>query len=482
MKTLVRFIYFLTLIFSHFTTIFAEEYPKCTTSKCQCDLDTEELSLIFVSNYEDCPDVICWDGSKSKDIKAKFYHYCPVNNGNTIYSQICKKYSAYHYYKDNSQACIVYYTKTEMKNFASVVNFYLSISDILKDYKQLSANFLEENDSISSIPKNLASLQTRHIHWVTNIEQILSKNTLDFDSIKDAFSYQNMVMQINTIATQLPDDIGLSLTETKFTTDIVRIQNELSKIKTRLDALLNTQLINKAIEITGANAEKLEADLLTTSKNMAITMNDLDNIHFSISQQRRVRQKIRNYTVSLWMATADKALDILNLREANDLIMQMKRSLASPFIYTQMLTDLNRLSIRRQEYFSTYYTPLLGRRSVFEYWQNAIDYQDKVVTSEDIDPLYKQQMQFKLDTVLNLIPSYLAETMGAFEKSDQYLNQRKKNVQTRLKFLDRENKKLTTTCQALADTILNDTSPASTIPSEINYVEFHRNCRQGIEK
>ena len=91
-------------------------------------------------------------------------------------------------------------------------------------------------------------------------------------------------------------------------------------------------------------------------------------------------------------------------------------------------------------------------------------------------------MQFELNTVNNLIPSFVKHFTNAIGKSDQYLNQRKKNVQLQIKLLGQDNQKLTATCQVLADTILNDTLPTSTIPSEVNYVEFHKGCRKGIEK
>jgi len=434
-----------------------------------CDADPK----MTVDTISSCQDITCWDGVT----KAKLYRQCPANTGNTDYSQVCKTRA------QNSRSCIEYYTQSDMDNLSATVNFNLLMSDIMKNYKQLSANFIEDNDSISSIPRNLASLQARHINWTIHIKKVFTENKIDFESITDSNSYQIIVNKINTmVSTLFPDDSGLSITENKFTSDVMNIHDELSTLKTRLNGLLNDSLIDKAIAFSGDKVKELDTNLITMSKNISITMQGLNNVRIIITEQQLIRKKMKNYTSELWIATANKALGIHNMNEANDLIMQMKKSLTSPKVYAQMLNDLDRHNMSVQNYFSTYYAPLLARRAVFGYWQNALDYQNKVANSEDIDPLYKQQMQFRLDTVLNLIPSFVAKATNTLEKSDQYLNQRKKNIQTRIKLLDSDNKKLITSCQVLSETILNDTLPTSTISSEENYVEFRKNCWQGVEK
>src|SRR6185312_2401838 len=114
---------------------------------------------------------------------------------------------------------------------------------------------------------------------------ILAQNKINFDTIQDAASYQNIVGQINTTIAKFPNDSGLSATETQFASDVMHVREELATVKTRIDGLLANSMINQAIAFSGDSTSQLKTNLITTSNNIATNLSDLDKIRFTISNQ-----------------------------------------------------------------------------------------------------------------------------------------------------------------------------------------------------
>ena len=449
-----------------------------------------------------CPKITCWDGSfayryAQNTPTSQMAVRCPfLDENNLKYTNICIKRAKWldlylgffsdhdntlrykEGYEGDSPPCAEYATKDEYKFIKFSLKLYAEMADVMKDYKQLSANFLEDNESISSIPRNLSSIENRHIKWLTTMENIFSQNQLDLNSIKDSYSYKMIVAKINSIALTFPQDSGLSATESNFSNSVIKVRNELFFIQSRFQSISSE--INSFGNIDNPDLSNLKTELDKIVQNIITNFRNLEQIKFSLLDEQHVRQHVKNYIVKMWLFEAEKALHFRNVKDANDIIVQIKRSIVSLRIFAQMQTTFNHLNNVVESYFSTYYSPVMARRSIFVFQRSIEDYQNTIKSSNDIDQNYKIQMQTQIDTSKNLVASYFQRYTNMASKSSQYLDQRKKNVSLRIKLLGSQNKKLTDSCAALADKITNEPTQTSTSSSEMNYFDFRNSCWNGV--
>jgi hypothetical protein len=362
-----------------------------------------------------------------------------------------------------------------------ILSFIYETTDAINQYKYITANFLDDNDSISSIPRNYRSIRDKHLAWLGNHLKYITSNAPDWNSILDAQSYQVAVEKIRNFETNISSDAALSSLELQFISDLMTIQNTLVILKKKINSLLSSRLLTTVKEQLGQDALDLENNLNQSRISLSFYVNNIIRVCSQIRLFISRRIYLKTSVPTTWNQILDLRLSRINEATANQIIEEIERSLNGPKIRADIQAELSNMQTKASALLNIYFSPYLARRAALGGLARIQELEDSLPTqlitideSNRIHAILSNSME-SLQSVINSITQ-------AKQHLPLFVEERVSEVKS---YLNNNSRKLSGECKNLGESIVYREIDIGNIfeqtHSESNFVVFKDKCDIPIE-
>lgn len=357
-----------------------------------------------------------------------------------------------------------------------ILSFMYEATDVINQFKYMTANFLDDNDSISSIPRNYRSIRDKHLAWLDNHIKYITSNTPDWNSILDAQSYQVAVKNIRNFETNISSDAALSFLELQFISDLMTIQNTLVILKRKINSLCSSRLLATV-------KEQLLQDALDLENNLNQSRISLDNYVSNIikicSQIRLFidrRIYLKTSVPTTWKQILDLRLSRINEATANQIIEEIERSLNGPQIRADIQAELSNMQTKASALLNIYFSPYLARRTALGGLARIQELEDSLPTQLiTIDE--RNRIHVILSNSKKSLQSVINSITQATQQLPLFIEERVSEVKN---YLNSNSKNFSGECKNLGESIVNEVIDVADMfeqtHSESNFVVFKDNC------
>jgi hypothetical protein len=357
-----------------------------------------------------------------------------------------------------------------------ILSFMYVATSVVNQYKYTTANFLDNNDSVSSIPRNYRVLRDRHLLWLKDYIAHVEGSVPDWNSIIDEASYSAAVKRLNDFKRNIASDTSLTQSELQFISDIRTIRISLLEIRREVESLLSSNLLGVVKTQLGSEGVELEVTLKSAndSLNKYIALISRMSAQIRLYLDRRIYLKTTVPTV--WLQILDLKLTRLNIGTAAQIIDRIERILNGPQVRASIDAELSNMQARASSLLNIYLCPHLARRVVLggiariqELRQNL---QTQLIT--DVD---KAAVERNLTNTEQSLSSINNSVASAFKDLPSYIAERSVEVNQQLT----SGIEFTGECKSLAISIVDETSVTGNdvsehARSEAKFVEFKDKC------
>ena len=343
------------------------------------------------------------------------------------------------------------------------------VTSLVNDVKSMSSNFLIDNMSISSIPRNSRALLERHSQWMQETGVKIDAGRSAIDTILDIISYKLSMEYIGSFEKNCQSDQMLSQAEERFVADLSVVQQAIGLLKVR-------------VESVGSNLGKSELrsigdpDFVTNLSNVS---NDLDTysasqiaIKSQIMAQASKRRLICQEIPKAWRDIADHKIRQVNGKAAESLISDLKNALRGPEVYALVVASASN-AIAMVDQSLNQYSPIHAQRSYLSASAQIQDLRSTLAAAAIND-----DMRARGNIAVDDFQRKLAIRQGAVQ--DQITRKlalgKERQRQTRL-ISTRLAQNFTAECTSLSQKILSPALAADGAQSEDLFIEFKGNCQ-----
>jgi hypothetical protein len=168
---------------------------------------------------------------------------------------------------------------TTIEDVKLILDLMYSTTDIINKFKFVTANFLESNSSISSIPRNYIALRDKHLDWLKEYVIYVENNAPNWDIIVDEETYEKIARSIQAFRLNITQDNSLLQLELLFISDVKFIRSKIfDLIKNDLDSLLLLYSLKPVKAQLGKEGINLEKTLNDIRKSLVNYTNFLSKI------------------------------------------------------------------------------------------------------------------------------------------------------------------------------------------------------------
>lgn len=370
--------------------------------------------------------------------------------------------------------------QTEEVNMYDVINidtFIYDVTDFINEYKSFTANYLANNKSISSVPRNAEALITRHVEWLKNFEKLTAEYVQKMD-VKDETTYRTALDAINQFRTKIVSteysDNYLNNTENDFIKDVEEIKESIIYLKSKANKLITQKELTAFIKATREDGENLKAQLSGVEDVLLKNYKYIEKQCNLLRHMENRRFYLKTSVPALWERNIDRKLMAVNRENGAKLIENIKKALEGPYLRAEISSALSGYKGEINKLISIYYSPKLARRMATNYIANIEKYNTKIDNmpfTDNMREAIKKQLNMQQTEAESLF-----NNANDNSKNIEYYNTRIKRTKL---YLDKAGKnnipKLTGECKELGDKIIKETD-SQTAKTEILFVEFRKNC------
>jgi hypothetical protein len=352
---------------------------------------------------------------------------------------------------------------------AQIESFVFVAISVLNEYKKVTANYLSDNDSVSSIPRNARSLQERHLEWMRTFEKQAKEFVPEFNEISSLETFRTAFSKVEAFEAKIPKEASLWRTELEFADDLRSVQFSLLAVNQRIRDLLASKSIVAAIQHVGPEAARIKSELSNASRSLVGYVDELNMTRKIILADQAKRYYLKTSVPATWKRNIEKALIKSNQVEAESIIQSVKIALQGPEFYAKINNRHSYLQNLYSSYLNSYFSPLLALKTALKL--NTVLLKSTITVSQtELETTLRESLNTQLERDRDLSISLIKGATEASTRNMDYPKQREKYVAQYLTQVT------TKECLSLGSEIIND-GPQMSLSSERKYVSFMKNCK-----
>jgi hypothetical protein len=357
-----------------------------------------------------------------------------------------------------------------------ILSFMYVATNVVNQYKYTTANFLDDNDSVSSIPRNYRILRDSHLSWLKDYITHVEGSAPDWKTIIDEASYSATVENLNDFKRNIVSDSSLTQSEFQFISDVRTIRISLLEIRREVESLLSSSLLGVVKTQLGTEGVELEATLKAAhdSLNKYIALISRMNVQIRLCLNRRIYLKTTVPTV--WLQILDLKLTRLNIGTAAQIIDRIERILNGSQVRASIEAELSSMQSNASSLLNIYLCPHSARRVVLGGLARIQELRQNIQTQPIIDA-DKATIERNLTNTEQSLSSINSSIASALKDLPSYISERSIEINQQLT----SGVEFTGECESLAISIVNGTASTDNdvfehVRSEAKFVEFKDKC------
>ncbi len=355
-----------------------------------------------------------------------------------------------------------------------ILSFIYTATSVINDFKEVTANFLDDNESISSIPRNYRTLRDKHIAWLNNFITHAENSVPEWSTISDKHSYELVLRRILQFQNNIPSDASLTQTELQFIRDIKIVQDSLRIIRNRTNFLLTDNYLKVVKEQLREDGVNLEIGIQQTSQALENYIDKISKIRAQLKLFVSRRVFLETSVPTVWQRILELRLNRINLTNAAQIIEEIERDLGEPQFLADVEAELQNIHKRANALLNVYFCPILARRAALGGLARIHEIESNVET-KSLSNETQSTIKNKLEVSIKSIESIANSAANAINNIEDYIEERSSELNTHLRDVP-----LTEECKYFAMTIINEQNNFNNFSThsinEKHFIEFKNAC------
>lgn len=343
---------------------------------------------------------------------------------------------------------------------------------LVTEYKTLTVNVFADNESVSSLPRNVRDLADRHAAWLREYVAFAGANRPDWTKIVDETSYRNALAAIGRIEARDTSDSVLTAAETKFLDDLQRLSDELVSLRTKLRQNVPGTALGDESNPLGEEGRTLGDAMTEAADHLEGMLKSVGDARAVIGDDIDKRRILKLAVPRLLRRYADLAVVKKNSDLAAQIIRDVDRVVREATVATRVYESLNGRWTRVSTYLNTFYSPLHARQAQLAAL-GVIAAQRAALAKESLSTSGHSQLEAFLGDQERSLQEMAGSIQNGIGRSKELSIERARLTKV---FLDRSRAQLSTGCVGLADDIIAAAGSADRA-SEVDFIDFQVLCR-----
>ncbi|MBQ49210.1 MAG: hypothetical protein CMP10_17665 [Zetaproteobacteria bacterium] len=354
----------------------------------------------------------------------------------------------------------------------TLVDGVFSAVGVLNRYKTMSANVLEDNESISSVPVNYKSLNQRHFSWTNNFASVVESYRPNWAGITTEVSYQQEAQKVRRFMAVIPGDQELRSAEGIFLSDVVNVDNNLERLQKDIKMVLAAGLKSGNSQRLGPDGQQLRDNLAAALDGIAAYRQSIDVMQANVQNLRERRRLMRLRVGQVWQRVLAAQLHKVNATNAQTIVERVHRVFLGEDVRVKFVAKMTGYTKRVNAYLETLNSPLHARRRLYAALGYLNKFEAKLTAQEfKLSASDRASITALVNDYRNHLVPLKSEVSAALSQKKAFFDERKRVTLGVASRFDLSNE-----CRRVGFRIVNPPDRDSTLDQESRFIRFKKSC------